>query len=581
MQEVSESYKASMKETLRERGYIMLTFGLVTQEAQSNATIDNDPQAYFSTSSSMFRSGTDKYVYATVEEDFTKVDGTQYFAPREESGTPFLNTGLTTNGLVSETIQVLVISTNVPAIRVMGFTINWGENYAIDFELSTDAGQVITVTDNDSSEWVTTDILEEFTTITLTVSKMLHEATRVRIYSIMFGYGLSYDNSSVIDSTLDNYVSPISEEVPQIDFSITLTNYDNKFDTDNPNSPASFLETGQEMNIYYGYETPGADEIEWFQGAQLWCSSWECTDTSVTIRTRDMFREQDTEYTDGEFSPEGTSLYDLAVTAFEFMDIDDYYIDESLQSMYTCNPLPLVAGKELVQIIANAACCILTQSRSGTAQIMPSNTEVSDFTMEYMDMRELPTKNKQELVKEVIVPYYVYQDAEEQSNLVTEDVSVSSGDSETYYFSDASYGFTALLDSEEDGVEITASSAYSVTVTYSVEGSYRLQIYGYKYVISERYVTSTLNTRGSSIKWTNPLIDRKSLAEALAAWLAVYYASRVEYTYDTRGNPELDTNDIIYQQNDYDDDMKVMVTNTTLKFNGGFSGSVTTRRWEG
>ena len=39
MQRVSREYKESMKSPLRERGYIMITFGLVNQEAQAKATI--------------------------------------------------------------------------------------------------------------------------------------------------------------------------------------------------------------------------------------------------------------------------------------------------------------------------------------------------------------------------------------------------------------------------------------------------------------------------------------------------------------------------------------------------------------
>lgn len=41
MQKVSKAYKESMKSSLRERAYIMISFGLVNQEAQAKATVDN------------------------------------------------------------------------------------------------------------------------------------------------------------------------------------------------------------------------------------------------------------------------------------------------------------------------------------------------------------------------------------------------------------------------------------------------------------------------------------------------------------------------------------------------------------
>ena len=41
MQKVSKAYKESMKSSLRERAYIMVSFGLINQEAQSKAKIED------------------------------------------------------------------------------------------------------------------------------------------------------------------------------------------------------------------------------------------------------------------------------------------------------------------------------------------------------------------------------------------------------------------------------------------------------------------------------------------------------------------------------------------------------------
>ena len=41
MQKVSKEYKASMKDSLRERAYIMISFGVVNQEAQAKAKVDS------------------------------------------------------------------------------------------------------------------------------------------------------------------------------------------------------------------------------------------------------------------------------------------------------------------------------------------------------------------------------------------------------------------------------------------------------------------------------------------------------------------------------------------------------------
>ena len=109
-------------------------------------------------------------------------------------------------------------------------------------------------------------------------------------------------------------------------------------------------------------------------------------------------------------------------------------------------------------------------------------------------------------------------------------------------------------------------------------GTFNLEVQGYRYKIVERYATKSLNAKGRTIKWENPLISDMKMAQDLANWLGDYYSAGVEYEYETRGNPELDTNDIIFQENEFRPDMKVMVYRHTIKFNQTFSGKVTVRR---
>lgn len=94
MQKVSKSYKESMKSSLRERAYIMISFGLINQEAQAKATIDDGYFAYYSNSSNVFGESRNSPVYATLEENFTKVDGSMFFLPRRNMSNTYLDTGI-------------------------------------------------------------------------------------------------------------------------------------------------------------------------------------------------------------------------------------------------------------------------------------------------------------------------------------------------------------------------------------------------------------------------------------------------------------------------------------------------------
>ena len=737
MQKVSKAYKESMKSSLRERAYIMISFGLVNQEAQAKATVDNGSYAYYSNKDNIFGEHIDDTVYATLEEEFTKVDGSMFFLPRATEGGRYYDTGIVSDKLVSEARCEVVISLNTIATDFKGLTINFGENYPVDFDIVGSTGQTIEFRGNTKSKWSTEEVLENTTYIKLVFYKMKNPQSRLRIYSIMFGYGLVYYNDSVMSSALDSYVSPIGADVPQFDFSVTLKNYDHYFNVDNPNSAINYLETGQEMDIMYGYQTPGSDTIEWIQGNHLWCSEWESDDNTATIRCQDIFRNMDGEYVKGLYSAAGKSYYALAEEILKDAGISEYYIDPRLKKLYSNNPIPRVKYKEALQIIANACRCVLTLSRDGKVQIksnfMPSasiatngeetysnaanvltdtpkveyatlagnytptdgtmfflprngkaalttgyvskeisgangtftknpvvtitmeairayyglklvfgtalpaaftirtykggepvneypvekdeiNTtsiilrdfddfdvmkieftktaepynrivlnyfslsDVVDFTMNRRDMTSSPKAIKQELIKEVIVPCYTYQENNREENLVYEDIDVVAGEVETYYIQDPSYGYKVKLDEVEGKATVVAWSNYFVTIKFNVTGSFKLEVQGYRYKIVEKYATVSLNARGKTVKWKNPLISNTTMANELAAWLADYYTAGIEYEYDTRGNPELDATDIVYQENEFHDGMRVNIYRHTVNFKQAFSGRVTARR---
>lgn len=89
MQKVSKEYKASMKDSLRERAYIMISFGVVNQEAQAKAKVDSGEFAYFSNPDNLFNEGTDDVVYATLEENFTRLT-VPCISPTEQAGSNVL-----------------------------------------------------------------------------------------------------------------------------------------------------------------------------------------------------------------------------------------------------------------------------------------------------------------------------------------------------------------------------------------------------------------------------------------------------------------------------------------------------------
>lgn len=739
MYKVSTSYKNSMKDSLRNRSFMMISFGLINQEAQAHAKIEGSDFAYFSHQSDMFGQRTDDVVYATLEQDFTRVDGSMYFLPRESMGT-YYDTGLISRNIVPASGYTLIISLNVPATDIKGITINFGEAYAVDFDICTSSGGVVEIRGNDQRVFSTEEVLERTTYIKLIFYKMRNPYTRLRIYSIQLGIGLVYYNDKIMDSQLDSYISPICSDVPQIDFMVKLANYDHYFNVDNPKSAINFLETGQEMYVYYGYNLDPDDleNIEWIRGAKLECSEWESDDYTATIRCQDSFRSMDEEYYRGVYNQNPVTFYSLAQTIFEDAGIEEYYIDPYLKKLTTNNPIPRVKHKEALQIIANACRCVLSQDRNGKPRIkasfepdytvrcngemeysniatirieddkdeygtlstnyttsdgkmffLPRNfseatrytgyvskqqsgadgtftenpmllinqesacmyyglkmtfgqalpaeiifrtyndgelveefTETEDivknyvlvhafddfdymeiefvrtaepynkivinyfsfgditnFTMERLDMTSSPKAIKQELIKQVQVVCYTYQKGLPEETLVSEETEATAGDIVTYYLGNASYDRRVTFNESASGATIIDHGAYYVTIRFNVTAKAQLEVFGYRYNIVERYATKQLNNRGKTIKWENPLVSNMETANNLVEWLADYYDAGIEYEYSTRGNPEIDANDIIWQENEFRPGMKVYVYRHTVGFQTSLSGKVSARRY--
>lgn len=734
MQKVSNEYKISMKNSLRERSYMMISFGLFNQEAQTNAEVKSGETTYFSDPQDIF-SKSDVYDYATLEENFTRVDGEMLFLPKEKEGNIYYNNGLVSKDVVGEDGYVLLIHLNMPADDIKGLTVDFGNVFPTDFDIETGNGKIVHITDNTETVFTTQDVFENTDYFKFTFYKMSSPNCRLRIRLIQFGYGLVFYNDKIYDSTLETYISPICESVPQFDFSVTLNNIDKYFNVDNPNSAINFIETGQQMEVWYGYKV--SSKIEWIKGAKLLCSEWESDDNSATIKCQDIYRNMDNEYFKGMYRSEGISYYDLAALVFEDAGIEEYYIDPYLKKVKTTNPLPRVKHKEALQIISNACRCVLTLDRNGKPHIessfkpgyvITSNGEtayshlqnikesepkqeyatlscnyttvdaemfflprdvsaanlytgyisaeisdengmfahnptisitqesacmyygvrlifgqslpckiifrtynagqlvesynvtegivkdfvvqheffdfdvmeiefagtkdpynrivlnyfsfgnMTDFKLERQDMTSSPKSIKQELVKEIRVPYYAYQPEAAEEVFVNEEIDATENEVETFFLDNPIYDCNAVFGESEENVEIVSVGTYYVTVKFRTTGKYTLSISGHRYSIVTRYAVKELNERGKNITWNNPLVSDADTAQKLAEWLGEYYSAGVEYEYDTRGNPELDVGDIIFQDNDYRTNMKVSLYRSTLKFGGSLSGKVTTRR---
>lgn len=738
MQAASNEYKDMMRRKWRNPlSHLRVTIGLINQQAQSSAYIpEPDAYTYYSDLIMPMDNYQVKELYAACDQDYTTVDGSMYFLPRDAADV-VLNQGIVTDGLQG------AIEIRFPVqYDIKGLTVEFGKAYPVDFSIISD-GNTVEVTGNASGHYVTEEIFPAAAFLCFVPSVMANGQSRLRINQITMGIGIYFDSKKILSATKKEHISPISEELPTIDFSVTVDNKDRAYDVENEESTVNFLEIGQSIEALYG-QAMDDGTIEWIPGTSLALKSWSADDTEMSFQASDRFDGMDDTYYRGQYHPDGMSLYDLAVDVMTDAQVDyrEYWIDPYLRDVLVVNPMPVVAHKEALQLIANAGRCILYLDRAGkiflkssfvpdmeaasddeayfsnaaavldhtgkdayasagqdhtaadgAAYFLPrqaegttylnvgyisdsvadgegrfaenptisitmeaafkcfgltlefgrnwpdtvvfhaynndvpvedyavsglSQTHVvnhefpefdhlvleftqgcpnnrvtldnitfgdsTDYVLEYgVELTKTPKGTQLTKVRELQVVRTIYNlSTEDAKELVRETIAVAAQDNQyTFYLSNPSYDLSAAIAEASEGqtAAIIDSSAYYVTVELAgVSGAVEVVITGKEYVVTQARVSRQLNTTGSLETWENPLVSDVVHAANLVDWIGDYMKSDREYDLQYRGEPRIDANDIAFLENKYVPDLLIRVTDHTLKFNGGLSGTIKARR---
>lgn len=370
MQAVSDAYIESMKSPFRNREYIRASIGIINSDAQNNAIADKtNTFTYFSDTKKPFTDYSVNQVYATAEENFSKVDGSMYFLPKQESGLSYYNNGMVTEALLG---QIRISFSGLTALDIKGLTIDFGDCYPTKFTVENES--VKYQYENNNPRFVTEDVFDGTSFILIKPTEMVNGQGRLRIRKINFGIVDSFGNDEVLSYSLNEFVSSTTETLPSKDIELVVDNQDSFYNPDNLESAIGYLELGQEVKVSFGYDVSGNGDIEWLPEMLTYLKSWNATDEKAQFICTDLFDSMVGTYYKGIFREQGISLYDLAVDVFEdaVISADKYYIDSYLKDIFVYNPIPPVKHSEALQIIANAGRCALYDDRDGRIHLQAS-----------------------------------------------------------------------------------------------------------------------------------------------------------------------------------------------------------------
>ena len=508
MQTASLEYKKTIKQLPRNRGYIRATIGIINQEAQNSASAKESKLAYFSNDTKPFEGNSVSRIYATAEKNFSKIDGTMYFLPEKNSSLNLYN-----NGLVSEDIAgVLYINFKEPAgFDIKGLMIEFGDSYPNMIEIEWDNGK--NLYKNENGRFITEDVYEGVTFLKIIPVNM---ETRLRIFEITFGIAKTFTNESVLNYSLKEYVSPVSESIPSQDMVLEVDNQSLYYSVDNPESAFAFLETGQEIRVMFGYDITGNGTVEWLPENTCYLKEWKADDIKARFVATDRFDYITGYYYKGLYRENGISLYDLAIDVLNDAGIDDskeYYLDPYLKNIIVYNPIPPVKSTEALQIIANAGRCILYQDRK--KRIHMDSSFVPDMVISTDNKEEYSSVEK--LLKSTLKEAYAIQ---------SNDFSIVDG-SVLFMPLEGPYkktGYVSKSIADESGLFLN-NPIITITseATFSVYGL----IINFRNVAPKQFVITTYN-QGEQVE--QHVIDDSELSYVTYETFELFDTMKIEFT---------------------------------------------------
>ena len=508
MQTASLEYKKTIRQLPRNRGYIRATIGIINQEAQNSASAKESKLAYFSNDTKPFEGNSVSRIYATAEKNFSKIDGTMYFLPEKNSSLNLYN-----NGLVSEDIAgVLYINFKEPAgFDIKGLMIEFGDSYPNMIEIEWDNGK--NLYKNENGRFITEDVYEGVTFLKIIPVNM---ETRLRIFEITFGIAKTFTNESVLNYSLKEYVSPVSESIPSQDMVLEVDNQSLYYSVDNPESAFAFLETGQEIRVMFGYDITGNGTVEWLPENTCYLKEWKADDIKARFVATDRFDYITGYYYKGLYRENGISLYDLAIDVLNDAGIDDskeYYLDPYLKNIIVYNPIPPVKSTEALQIIANAGRCILYQDRK--KRIHMDSSFVPDMVISTDNKEEYSSVEK--LLKSTLKEAYAIQ---------SNDFSIVDG-SVLFMPLEGPYkktGYVSKSIADESGLFLN-NPIITITseATFSVYGL----IINFRNVAPKQFVITTYN-QGEQVE--RHVIDDSELSYVTYETFELFDTMKIEFT---------------------------------------------------
>lgn len=397
MQQVSQAWKDAQEQTLVPESFVEISLNIGDPDSQADATSSSNGEMPFSDAASLVEeTGKSPVRYAMLERNLWLLDGTFQIlpdsAPYGENG--YIGDILSgddgsydTSALPTITVSFSQVFTAI----IPGITITWATAYnewAASFRVTAFNGDTqvsqTTVTGNTSLTSVVNADIQNYNKITIEILSWCLPGRRARIEEILVGIERKYTKADLMFYGHSMFADPLSAELPKSEITFEIKNLNGEYNPDNPQGVEKYLMERQEITARYGYRLN--DTVEWISAGTFFMSEWEAPQNGITasFTARDAIEFMSDLYT----GPSSGTLSAIATAAFTQADLptmpdgaNRWTIDASLNGISAPSGVDLSQNSiaEVLQLCANAACCVFYQDRTGLLHIEPLAAWTTDY----------------------------------------------------------------------------------------------------------------------------------------------------------------------------------------------------------
>ena len=524
-----QEWKDIHKRTLLNESFVEVSLEVADPDAMYDSKGKTNGEIYTSDPASIARPW-DKthHPYCTLEQNLWCLDGSRKAIPEDS----FMDDSYASDVLSDETC---VFSSKRPTITidffngvqktsVPGVTINWSETYqewADSFEIivyGTDDTVIAKkeVTGNKSIRTIVPFEYANYKRIDVIITKWCLPHRRARIESIVLGIQKVYGKDELFSYSHKQHVDPISTSLPKSEITFSIHNADGEYDPNNPMGISEYLMERQGVKVRYGLKMDDGS-VEWTDGGKFYLSEWYAKQNGMTadFTARDGFEFMMKVYKDDSFSLNSPrSLRHLATKVLDSAGLTlGYDVDAmELYNTKTTAPLPEDTIANILQLIANAARCVLYQDRDGQIRIEPLTISDTDYEINSSNSYSKSEISLSKPLKQVKVKVYTYTNGTNGLTSTSTEVSYPKDD------------------------DIPSGST------------------------------------GEIITVDNPLVTAECDPSALAEWVYSYLKNRITIESSWRADVRLDAGDVVKNRNAYNV-KTVRMTDVEYTYNGAFRGT--------